>query len=991
MLERSLDPQSTQGNDSTDPDYHIDDLVARALEIAETEGKDGVERFLAEHEADAPTIRRHLSRLQAAGLLDDPVPKESHPEEIADFRILAKLGKGGMGVVYLAEEKSLGRRVALKLVRPDQLLFPGARERFQREVQTVAKLAHSNIVPVYSVGEQDGVPWFAMEYVAGATLAELIERCAGMDLAVLSGSDLRQRVANIVSKHDSSSGDKRPSSGRTRSDSDAGTRRPSSQGGRGSDSTSLFSGSHAAVCTRIAHAAAQALGHAHERGVLHRDVKPSNMLITTQGRVLLFDFGLATHDDGGKLTRTGQRLGSLAYMSPEQLDGNPNTIDARSDIYSLGVSLYEILTFRLPFLASSGEALIAAIRDGRPIPPRTINPTIPKDLETVVLKAMDPIPDQRYANAIEFAEDLENVLELRPIHARRPSSLLRLWRLIQRRPLASALATLFVISSVTGAIAYDYEQRRSAKEVKTALDRAERSLNQALTAVDSMLIEVGHESLRNVPQVEPVRRALLEKAVTFYESFLIDNPGNDQIEYATMVANLKLADIYDSLGLFQKVQESCLRSLWIMDSILRKDGPATETATAYRVRAYRFLERARRELDDPEGAADAGRRAVEVALAGIDRFPKLADLKYELAGAYDSASRFERANGNFAGAEQKLRDAIELQSGVVADNPNSNFQRGALASYLNNLADLLFELGRSAESVPLMEQCCAVLDVSIQNDPSDSDAEIKRAMARMNLAKHMQNVRGVEDSITESERALAEFESLKRRFPDTMEVDRGYLAILDSLATLNLLAKKPEVAVKYSERSIALKRQALEEAPGSRYSKVEFATTLANYCNALQRLGRNLEAAQCSEEGITLLRPIVTQNARERLILRALYQNRIQSLLKLDRYVDAAEACEELLAALGEDPNCVRIAGGLLARGLGNIANDSALEQITRERKLAKQTARAVEILTLAKQKGALTNADLERGGDYEALRQRPEFADLIALPEVKPAPAKDS
>src|SRR5690606_32092732 len=213
------------------------------------------------------------------------------PERLGDFRLLERLGGGGMGVVYRAEQVSLRREVALKLVRPDQLYFPGTRERFRREVAIVAGLSHPGIVPVYAFGEEDGLPFFAMEYVRGATLAETLDALRGGTFGPAGGEAIAAAIA---------------------------ARSASADDGAAS---AMFEGAWEQICTRIAREIAEALEHAHRRGVVHRDVKPSNVMVTSSGRVMLLDFGLSSTSGSERITRSGSVLGSLAYMAPEQLRG----------------------------------------------------------------------------------------------------------------------------------------------------------------------------------------------------------------------------------------------------------------------------------------------------------------------------------------------------------------------------------------------------------------------------------------------------------------------------------------------------------------------------------------------------------------------------------------------------------------------------------------------------------------------------------------------
>jgi serine/threonine protein kinase/tetratricopeptide (TPR) repeat protein len=405
----------------------LNDLVARCVDRFDAEGDAALEGLCREHPAHADKLRSRVRALQRAGLIGGAPEPGSFPERLGEFRLLRYLGGGGMGAVYLAVQEPLGREVALKLVRPDQLYFPGARERFRREVELVAKLQHPGIVPVYTFGEEQGLPYFAMERVQGCTLGEVLRELVGQDPSRLEGADLVRAVKACAARNGAESSDAAA----------AGT----------------YSGSWIEACARIAQQTARALQHAHACGVLHRDVKPSNLMLRLDGRVLLMDFGLATSEGTSRITRTGSQLGSLPYMAPEQLRGEP--ADARTDVYALGVTLYELLALAPPHLEETADATLQAILRGEPRRPSDRNRAVPWDVETVCLTAMESDRSRRYASAGAFARDLDNLLALRPIEARRASSRLRARRWMQRHPTASVAAALgFLLLVVAPSVAW---------------------------------------------------------------------------------------------------------------------------------------------------------------------------------------------------------------------------------------------------------------------------------------------------------------------------------------------------------------------------------------------------------------------------------------------------------------------------------------------------------------------------------------------------------
>lgn len=419
-MKQTPNPDEGPAADSTPkPEVTLENLLAACISGLQRNDGTVAEEILWEYPERAAEIRRHLERLSNIGLLQNPrVQPMPAAGRLGPFNLIQMLGGGGMGVVYLATEADLvGRHVALKLVRPELLHFPGVRERFRREIEVVARLQHPGIVPIYSVGEDSGVSYFAMERIHGCSLAEALEDLSRVDIAQLTGKDLMHTVARR-----------------------AGAVSPTESPAPGS----LFGGSWIEACTSIARSVAEALDHAHDRGVVHRDVKPSNVLITVDGRVMLTDFGLAVAEDSEALTNSSSQLGSLAYMPPEQLRGDPGfRHDRRCDVYSLGVTLYEALTLQSAFGCGVGaESIRQRIREGRPRAVRLLNRAVSRDVAVICAKSMDVDPARRYQRAADLAADLGRYAQRRPILARPAGPLLQLRRFSQRHPAISLAVAL---------------------------------------------------------------------------------------------------------------------------------------------------------------------------------------------------------------------------------------------------------------------------------------------------------------------------------------------------------------------------------------------------------------------------------------------------------------------------------------------------------------------------------------------------------------------
>jgi WD40 repeat protein/serine/threonine protein kinase len=392
-----------------------------------------VEAFAAAYPQQAEQLRRVLPTMlvladlgrsaSASGAAPPSAGADSElsPGVLGDFRIIREVGRGGMGIVYEAEQVSLGRRVALKVLPFAATMDPRQLQRFHNEARAVAGLHHEHIVPVHAVGCERAVHFYAMQFIEGKSLAEVI-------------AAHRQPSA--------SEGRQPPPAG---ADTQAAAAAPTQAAPR-----------DPAYFRRIAEwgiQAAEALEHAHALGIVHRDVKPANLMVDGRGKLWVADFGLARTVTAAGLTMTGDVVGTLRYMSPEQALAKHGLVDHRTDIYSLGATLYELLTGRPAVAGQDRQLILRRIADEEPRPPRAIDGAVPADLETIVLKALARELAERYATARELADDLRRFLEHRPIRARRPSWLQRLRKLVRRhQAVVTGTTTILVVALAVGGV-----------------------------------------------------------------------------------------------------------------------------------------------------------------------------------------------------------------------------------------------------------------------------------------------------------------------------------------------------------------------------------------------------------------------------------------------------------------------------------------------------------------------------------------------------------
>jgi WD40 repeat protein len=471
-------------------------------------------------------------------------------QRLGDYRILREIGRGGMGVVYEAEQESLGRRVALKVLSASALLDPKQVRRFEREAKAAARLHHTNIVPVFGVGHQDGHHYFVMQFIAGLGLDAVLEdlrrlrQCKGRSSPAaarapqapdlrettappavpgrfgLTGAEvarslmtgqfagdgpipLGETVTDPIAAESAAAPRYTAPAVRPRTDPAAVALPGSSELSASSDPDRQFFRSVARIGIQVA----EALDYANRQGILHRDVKPSNLLLDNRGNVWVADFGLAKTSDADDLTHTGDILGTIRYMAPERFSGH---CDARSDVYSLGLTLYELVGLRPAYEAADRHAVIERVLHEEPQRLKKLAPTVPRDLETIIAKASARDPAGRYATAAALAEDLKRFVVDRPIRARRTSAAERLLRWCRRNPWIAGsmgVAAAALMAALVVSLLYANRQARHAAELKSALSESNRRLAMLDLERGQAAFEKGQIGVGLLWTVESVRMA----------------------------------------------------------------------------------------------------------------------------------------------------------------------------------------------------------------------------------------------------------------------------------------------------------------------------------------------------------------------------------------------------------------------------------------------------------------------------------------------------
>lgn len=836
MVQRDLDDGDRREVTRDPLDVLADEFVARL--------RAGSCPSITEYVQRCPELEEDLRELLPAIALVERLGSKEHADcvqlrveeqlakrvthRLGDYRIVREVGRGGMGIVYEAIQESLGRRVALKVLTAGAVHSPGRLKRFLREAQAAAKLHHTNIVPIFGVGEEDGLHYYVMQFIDGRGLDQLI---ASVDAPSGDGHDW-QAVAGYGLQ------------------------------------------------------IARAVDYAHRQGVLHRDIKPANLLLDSCGTVWVTDFGLAKVFGDDTLTQSGDVLGTLRYMAPEQFAGQATTA---SDLYGIGITLYELATGRPAFEECDRQSLIHRITQGSLSRPRSRNGAIPVDLETIILKAIAYEPAHRYGSASELADDLERLLAGEPITARPVSAVGRMWRWSRRNPAVALLAglsflLLFLVALVATigyvrvddarrqAIAHARGQQQIADQLRDATAqlmtessrareehaRAEDNLRLAMSAFEGIIdtvaqrtfptpLELDADEERPPVAVSPVTPAdaeLLQSLLKFYLEFAQHNEASAAVELETAKAYHRVGDIRLRLGQFESALAAYDQSLKIYDRLAERGGPSVALAVA-----------AATVLNQRGQALAQSSRPRDAILAHADARDRL--LRQPQAIAQSRECRFALAETYLQiGAWGPRLDQVGGGPPGPPGSPGPLRRRapvGLGAGGSPRMGGNAWWDARSRDPLQLLEQL-------IEEEPSNAAYRLAMARYHRNAVMIAMREGGPAEAARSHQESLRILEQLRADFPDHPRYAQELADVLSLDHSSWRDTEYGQQAPGRLERAVQLARDLHRAAPHQPEYQLLLANTLYRWGLAT-RAGGNVSGAMAHlSESVQLLRALAGQS-----------------------------------------------------------------------------------------------------------------------------------
>ncbi|MCI0365719.1 MAG: serine/threonine-protein kinase [Phycisphaerales bacterium] len=775
---------------------------------------------------DAPALGRpiDLGFIHEAQRRGDPLP-----ERIGHYRILRVIGEGGMGVVYEAEQDQPRRRVALKVIRPE-MVTPRLRHRFRQEVHALGQLTHPGIAQIYDASTADqgegGQAYFVMELVAGEPLLEFAQ---ARRLSTPQRLELMAKICDAVS-------------------------------------------------------------HAHQHGVIHRDLKPANILVVdapseahglqsldfTQPKVLDFGVARATEIDLQTITlqtNTGQLIGTLPYMSPEQAGGDTQQIDARSDLYALGVIAYELLAGRLPYDVRHKlmHEAVRVIQETDPTSLSSLDRALGGDLETIIRKALAKEKSRRYGSVAEFAADLRRFLNHEPIAARRPSRsyLLRKFARRNKTPVAAAVTIAFILIAATVVSTVFAIQRSNQRDRAVAAQlQWKKRFDDVRTLANIVLFDVD-ELLASTAGTTPARELLATTAQTYLDS-LVDEAGDDpnlQLELAQ--AYLRVGDIQGhpnrpNLGHIERAQHNYERALQICRQ-LETGQPKNLDIQMRLAEPYGRLSVLCQYLQQPEASIRHAQEQIGIIERVLATDPGRVEARGELPMAYALVGDTSRKMGRTADAHEAYRKALQLAEALIEVDPNRARAQRILSVACNDLGRVLMDMEQSEEALGFFQRSLDIRQALLDANPDDVRARRDLLLCHHNLARVCQE----QDKLTE---ALEHHLAAERTASDIAAADPQNLRAKHDLSVcqekvgdvLKSLDRFEESMASFV-RCVETRRVLVRQSPQNSLHRAGLAIGLERVADVMRLVGRDSEALPRYNEAAEIATELVNQDPKNAL------------------------------------------------------------------------------------------------------------------------------